>query len=176
MSVPKAMQFKYDELAAIIEPYCDNYLNMEYKTLCLHAVEKLCRKRPSPLSSGSVNTWAAGIIYAVAQNNFIFDKNQSIHMTAEELVEPLGVAKTTASSKAAQIRKLLKIDHFNSEWVLASDIENNSALWYVMVNGLIVDARTLPLEMQIYCAEKGLIPYVPTLRNADEEENAAIED
>ena len=55
MSVPKAMQFKYDELAAIIEPYCDNYLNMEYKTLCLHVVEKLCRKRPSPLSSGIRN-------------------------------------------------------------------------------------------------------------------------
>ena len=97
-------------------------------------------------------------------------------MTAEELVEPLGVAKTTASSKAAQIRKLLKIDQLNSEWVLASDIENNSALWHVMVNGFIVDARGLPLEMQIYCAEKGLIPYVPALRNADEEENAAIED
>ena len=64
----------------------------------------------------------------------------------------------------------------NSEWVLASDIENNSALWHVMVNGFIVDARGLPLEMQIYCAEMGLIPYVPALKNAVEEENAAIED
>ena len=60
--------------------------------------------------------------------------------------------------------------------MLASDIENNSALWHVMVNGFIVDARGLPLEMQIYCAEKGLIPYVPALKNAVEEENAAIED
>ena len=29
-------------------------------------------------------------------------------MTAEELVEPLGVAKTTASSKAAQIRNAVE--------------------------------------------------------------------
>ena len=170
MSVPKAMKFKYDELAAIIEKYCDEYLNMEYEDLCLHALGKLCRKRPSPLSSGRANTWAAGIIYAVAQNNFIFDKSQTIHMTAEELVEPFGLAKTTVSSKAAEIRKLLKIDHFNSEWVLASDIENNSALWYVMIDGLMVDARMLPMDMQIYCANKGLIPYVPALRNNDAED------
>lgn len=164
MSVPKTMQTKYDELSAIIEPYCDEYLNDEYKTLCLHALEKLCRKRPSPLTSGRARTWAAGIIYAVAQNNFIFDKNQPIHMTAEELVEPLGVAKTTAASKAAEIRKMLKIDHFNFEWVLASDIEKNPMLWYVEVNGIPMDARRLPLEMQIECARRGLIPFVPGLK------------
>jgi hypothetical protein len=164
MAVPKAMQEKYNEIAAILEPYCDEYLNDEYKELCLHALEKLCRKRPSPLISGKATTWAAGIIYAIGQNNFIFDKSQPIHMTAEEIVEPLGMAKTTAANKAAEIRKMLKIDHYNSEWVLASDVENNAALWFVEVNGLAVDARTLPLEVQIYCAEKGLIPYVPGLK------------
>ena len=45
MSVPKAMQGKYDEIAAILIPYCDEHLNDEYKDLCLHALEKLCRKR-----------------------------------------------------------------------------------------------------------------------------------
>ena len=164
MSVPKNMQAKFDELMAIISPYCEEFLNEEYKELCLHAVEKLCRKRPSPLSSGRARTWAAGIVYAVGQNNWIFDKNQPIHMTAEELVEPFGVAKSTASSKAAEIRKMLKIDHFNSEWVLESDVESNMMLWFVSVNGLPIDARTLPLEDQIYCAEKGLIPYVPALK------------
>ena len=163
MSVPKAMQSKYDELAEIIEPYCDEFLNEEYKELCIHALEKLCRKRPSPLLSGRAKTWAAGIIYAIGQVNFILDKEQEIHMTAEELVAPLGVAKTTASSKAAEIRKLLKIGHFDSEWMLASKIEDNPMLWYVSIDGMIVDARTLPLEMQIYCVEKGLIPYAPAL-------------
>ena len=140
------MQGKYDEIAAILIPYCDEHLNDEYKDLCLHALEKLCRKRPSPVASGRAKTWAAGIIYAIGQNNFIFDKSQAIHMTAVELVEPLGIAKTTASSKAAEIKKLLKIDHFNSEWVLASDMESNPMLWLVEINGL---------------PERGLIPYVP---------------
>ena len=125
------MQAKYDELCAIIGSHGDDYLSVEYKTLCLHALEKLYRERPSPLTSGRARTWAAGITYAVAQNNFIFNNNQPIHMTTEEMVEPFGVAKTTAASKAAEIRKILKIDHFNSEWVLASDIEKNPMLWYV---------------------------------------------
>ena len=161
MSVPKTMQAKYDELAAIIEPCCDEYLNDEYKTLCIHALEKLCRERPSPLTSGRARTWAAGIIYAVAQNNFIFDKSQPIHMTAEELVEPLGVAKTTAASKASEIRKMLKIDHFNSEWVRPSRMDDNPLLWLVEVDGFVVDARSLPPELQAECARQGLIPYAP---------------
>ena len=105
MAVPKAMQEKYDEIAAILTQYCDEHLNDEYKKLCLHALEKLCRKRPSPVTSGRANTWAAGIIYAIGQNNFIFDKSKAIHMTAEELVEPLGVKKSTAGGKATEIRK-----------------------------------------------------------------------
>lgn len=165
MSVPKVMQAKYDELAAIIEPYCEEYLNQEYKEICIHVLEKLCRKRPSPLNSGRAMTWAAGIVYAVGQNNWIFDKSQKLHMTAEELVAPLGVAKSTAATKAAEIRKMLKIDHFNAEWVLPSDVEKNSALWYVSMDGLVIDARTLPIEVQIYCAERGLIPYVPALKD-----------
>jgi hypothetical protein len=33
-----------------------------------------------------------------------------------------------------------------------------------MVDGLIVDARSMPLEIQIVAYEKGLIPYIPDLQ------------
>ena len=90
MSVPKNMQDKYDEIAALIAPFCDEYLNDEYKALCLHALEKLCRKRPSPLLSGRARTRAGGILYAVGQANFLFDKSQTPHMKASELAERIG--------------------------------------------------------------------------------------
>ena len=114
MGVPKAMRGKYDEVAALIEPYCDTYLDGEYRSLCLRALEKLCRKRPSPVQSRRPGTWAAGIIYAIGQANWVFDKDSPIHMTADELVAPLGVSKSTASSTAAEIRKWLKIGLFGS--------------------------------------------------------------
>ncbi|MBQ8706984.1 MAG: hypothetical protein IJ523_02715 [Succinivibrionaceae bacterium] len=160
MAVPKAMQTTYDIIKSILEPYCDEQLNSEYKELCLHALEKLCRKRPSPLLYGRAYIWAAGIVYAIGQNNFIFDQSRHLHKSADELSEPFGLAKTTVSSKAAEVRKLLKISQSNPEWTLPSDVENNPLLWMVNFNGMCVDARMLPPEIQTICAERGLIPHV----------------
>lgn len=161
MGVPKAMRGKYDEIAAIVSPFCDEHLGNEYRELCLRALEKLCRKRPSPVLSRRPVTWAAGIIYAVGQANWLFDKGQPVHMSAGDLADLLGVSKSTASSTAAEIRKLLKIDQFSAEWVLPSRVEDNPLLWLVEVDGYVVDARRLPLELQDECARLGLIPYVP---------------
>lgn len=167
MNVPKEMQKTYEEISKLLIDYSSEYLSKEYEELCLHALEKLCRKRPSPLKSGRSNTWAAGIVYAIGSNNFIFDKSQPIHMTSKELSAPFGVAASTASSKAALIKKLLKINYFSAEWCLPSQVADNAMLWMVSINGLAFDARMLPLEMQEMCHEKGLIPYVPAYKNQD---------
>lgn len=167
MNIPKEMKSTYGEISAILTDYCANYLSKEYEELCLHALEKLCRKRPSPLKSGRSNTWAAGIIYAIGANNFIFDKSQPIHMTAKELVAPLGVAASTASAKASAIKKMLKINYFQQEWCLPSSMEDNPMVWMVTVNGLPIDARMLSAELQEICYEKGLIPYVPAYKDRD---------
>ena len=132
MAIPKSMQAKYDAIAAIIEPYCDQYLSDEYKTICLYALEKLCRKRPSPLKSGRDKTWAAGIIYAIGSTNFIFDKDQPIHMTAEQLVAPLSVAKNTAAGKAAEIKKMLNISYFAPDWTLSSITKDHPYAWMIL--------------------------------------------
>lgn len=167
MAVPKAMQEKYNDIADIIISYADTHLNDEYKALCLHALEKLCRKRPSPLLHGRNATWAAGIVYAIGSNNFIFDKSQPIHTTGKELAAGFGVAASTASAKAADIRKMLKISHGNAEWCLPSLADDNMMLWMVELNGMLLDVRTLPLQYQMHAYEKGWIPYVPALRDAE---------
>ena len=170
MSVPKEMQGKYEEIGAILKEYCAEHLDEEYESLCLHALEKLCRKRPSPLLGGKPNTWAAGIVYAIGSNNFIFDKSQSIHMTAKELVAPFGLSTSTASAKGAEIKKMLRIDIFKAEWCLQSRIENNTMIWMVEVNGIPFDARYLTEELQVMCYERGLIPYVPAHKHQQEQD------
>lgn len=161
MNVPKEMRETYEEISKLLIEYSEKYLNKEYEELCLHALEKLCRKRPSPLKSGRSNTWAAGIVYAIGSNNFIFDKSRPIHMTSKELVAPFGISASTASSKAAQIKKVLKIDFFHAEWCLPSEAASNPMLWMVSIDGTIFDARRLPVEIQKICYEKGMIPFVP---------------
>ena len=169
MSIPVNMQAKYDEIAPIIAKFCDEKLNGDYKGLCLRLLEKLCRKRPSPLLGGRPGTWAAGIVYAIGSNNFIFDNSQEIHMTAGELASAFGISASTAGTKAGEIRKMFNISYLNVEWILPELIEDSPAIWMVMVDGLIVDIRDMPPEIQQQAFEMGIIPYVPGEREARQE-------
>ena len=169
MKISAQMRPVYEEIARMIEEYCEKYLNEEYLELCLRLLEKLCRKRPSPLLKGRRNTWAAGIVYAIAANNFIFDKSMPIHLTADELSRPFGIAPSTAGNKAAEIRKLVRMSPWDTEWLLKELVEDNPAIWMLSVDGFIVDARDLPLEFQQEAARRGLIPYVPAPRKKQEQ-------
>ena len=165
-NIPKTMSTRYVEIAQIIEKFCDEKLNEEYKDICLRALAKLCRKRPSPLTSGKAQTWACGIVYAIGSSNFIFDKSQAITMTANEIREWFNLSKSTAGNKATEISKLLDLSYFNTEFQLKSLTDKNPTVWYLKVNGYIVDIRTMPREAQEEAFYKGLIPYIP----ADKEE------
>ena len=169
MKIPAQMQPVYEEIAGTIGEYSEKYLSEEYKAICLRLLEKLCRKRLSPLLKSRRNTWAAGIVYAIAANNFIFDKSMPIHLTADELSRPFGIAPSTAGNKAAEIRKLIRMSPWDAEWLLQKRIEDNPAIWMISVDGFIMDVRDLPLEFQQEAARRGLIPYVPAPRQRSEE-------
>lgn len=77
--------------------------------------------------------------------------------------EAFGVAKGTMSAKARQVRDLLRIDHFAPEFQRADIVAENPAVWLVLVDGLAMDARNLPTELQMAAYQRGLIPFVPAL-------------
>jgi hypothetical protein len=160
-AIPKAMIARYMEIAEIIKGFCHDKLNDEYNDICLRALAKLCRKRPSPVASGKARTWACGIVYAIGSSNFIFDKSQPIHMTAAEISEGFGLSKSTAGNKAAEVGNLLNLSYFNTEFLLNALIDKNPAVWYLQVNGYLVDIRNMPRGAQEEAFRKGLIPYIP---------------
>ena len=170
MSVPKNMQEKYDEISALIIRFCDEKLDTEYKELSLALCEKLCRKRPSPLQTGKAQVWACAIVYTVGFVNFIFDKSQPIHMTSAEMAEGFGVAQSTVTGKSKQIRDMLKITQADPQWTLPSQMDSNPMVWYLEVNGLPVDIRRMPMDLQLEAYSRGLIPYVPALKDAGDSE------
>jgi len=161
MPIPANIKEKYDEIAALLTVFCDEKLNDEYKELCLLLLKKLSRKRPSPISGGRPGTWAAGIVYAIGSNNFIFDKSQKLHMTSVEIASAFGVSSGTASGKGNEIKKMFDISYFNPEWQLVEFLENNPVIWMVMVNGIVVDIRKMPMEVKEQAFEMGIIPYIP---------------
>ena len=159
--VPKKMREKFDAIVALTDKVCLEHLNEEYAQLARQATAALCRKRPSPLLSGRVNSWACGVVYALGFVNFLFDKSQDPHMRATELCAAFGVAKGTGAAKSRAVRDALKMVQMDPHWYLPSQMDDNFMAWMISVNGLIVDVRSMPLEIQEIAYEKGLIPYVP---------------
>jgi len=159
--VPKAGQAIFNAIVELTDDFSKENLNEEYAQLIRHATAALCRKRPSPLEKGKIESWACGITHAIGMVNFLFDKSQTPHIGSAELYKKFGVGQSTGQSKSKAVRDLLGMSQLDPNWSLASRIERNPLVWMLTVNGLIVDIRNTPRELQEIAFEKGLIPYIP---------------
>jgi hypothetical protein len=159
--VPEKMRPIYEDIVALTDAVCRTHLNQEYADLSRKMAATLSRKRPSPLASGRAKTWAAGIVYALGQVNFLFDKSQTPSMGARDLCALFDVNQNSASGKAKLIRDTLNINLFDHRWILPGKIAKNPIVWLVSVNGRIVDIRNMPRPIQEEAFRKGMIPYIP---------------
>lgn len=160
-NVPKPMVDKYLAIIELTNSFSDKHLNDEYSQLIRYAVAALCRKRRSPLATGRVNTWACGITHAVGMVNFLFDKSQTPYIGATDLYNEFGVGQSTGQGKSKQVRDILKMYQLDPNWSLSSRIDSNPMVWMLSVNGVVVDVRSMPREVQEMALNQGLIPYIP---------------
>ena len=65
------------------------------------------------------------MVYALGQVNFLFDPASEPCVTADQLSAAFGLAKSTMSGKARQVRDLLRIDHFPPEFQRADMAADN---------------------------------------------------
>lgn len=162
LRVPAVLRSRVGKILAITDGFCLERLDGEYASLCGRIVAKLARKRPSPLVRGDARVWAAGAIYAVGANNFLFDPNETQHLTVDELSELLGVPKSTMAAKAKRIRDFLALTgQMDAEFCRRELLEDHPLAWLVQVNGIIVDAQSLPTGLQAEARRRGLIPNLP---------------
>jgi hypothetical protein len=155
------MQATYASIIALTDAFCGTHLNNEYRDLARTMTASLCRKRPSPLTSGQHRTWACGIIHLLGQLNFLSDKATKPYMTTAEICTACGVGQSTASAKARVISDALNTHRMDPTWMLRSIVDRNPLVWMAEVNGMLVDLRDMPREVQVIAYEKGMIPYIP---------------
>jgi hypothetical protein len=163
LKIPVAMRPAAEAIIALTDQVCPELLDEEYAGLSRIVVAKLARKRPSPIQSGRASTWAGAVVYALGQVNFLFDSATKPYATADDLSATFGVAKSTLSAKAKQVRDLTKMSWGTAEFLREDMIEASPMIWLIQVDGLIVDARELPLPVQAQAFELGVIPYIPAL-------------
>jgi hypothetical protein len=64
---------KKDILIEMTDGFADRHLDEEYKMLCRKLINKMSRKRQVPFLSGRLDIWAASVVYALGQINFLFN-------------------------------------------------------------------------------------------------------
>jgi hypothetical protein len=162
--IPKAMAEKFAAITQLTDAFCAQHLNEEYRRMIHRVVGALARKRPASLSSGNESVWAAAAVHAVGRVNFLDDPSQDPHCKPKVIYAFFGVAESTGQNKSKAIRDALKMGPFSPEWTLPSRLADNPMVWLLQVNGLMMDIRTAPLELQRIAYEKGLIPFIPAER------------
>jgi hypothetical protein len=166
LKIPGELRPLVVEILTITDEVCAEHLDREYGELCRVLVGRLARKRPSPLARGDARIWAGGAIYTVGRVNFLFDRSQQPHLSADRLAECVGVVKTTMANKAALIAKTLDLGLYEPALTRMAMLEQHPLSWMVMINGFIVDARTLPEEIQDEARRLGVIPDLQARRAA----------
>jgi hypothetical protein len=147
-----------EKIFELTDAFCAAHLDQEYAALCRRLVAKLAGKRPSPLRRGQPRIWAAGALHVVGANNFLFDPSQTPHLTSDRLSELVGVPKGTIAGKAKGIRDTLALDAMDAEFCRRELLADHPVAWLVEMDGIVIDARVLPVELQVEAASLGLIP------------------
>jgi hypothetical protein len=168
--IPEAARPAYAAVADLIDAFCREHLNEEYRVMCRKLAGTLARKRPSPLLSGKPATWACGIVRTIGWVNFLDDSSRQPHLKLTAIDKAFGVAESTGQGKSKSIRTMLKIRTFDPRWTLPSGMDDNPMAWMIQINGLTLDARYLRQEIQEEAYRKGLIPHIPADRTKDDPE------
>jgi len=151
LRVPTSLVPRVTDIVETTDRFCAEHLDAEYAELCRQLVGRLARKRPSPLASGPVKTWAGAVLHAIGTLNFLFDRTQRPHMTVAELCRLAGISQSTAARRSREIRDLLRLVFFEPG----------------LTRGGIVEQSPLGMLVQV---DGGLIAPLDLLRSIDEDE------
>jgi hypothetical protein len=160
--IPRSMAEKFAAITGLTDAFCEAHLSDEYRVLIHRVIGSLARKRPSPLLRGKESAWAAAVVHAVGKVNFLDDKSQDPHCESKTLFEYFGISLGTGQSKSREICEALQMGPMSPAWTLPSRLADNPLVWMLEIDGLVIDIRLAPPELQQLAFEKGLIPYLPT--------------
>jgi hypothetical protein len=137
--------------------FCDLHLDDDYKQLAEKLILKMKRKRTVPFLRGRVKTWAAAILYALGQINFLFDRSFEPYVEASVIPEYFGVSQSTAGQKAKVIRDMFDLYYWHPEFSTQQMRASDPYRGKVMINGFIVPIHMLPPEAQEELRNRGII-------------------
>ncbi len=166
------------DVITLTDAFCLENLNEKYAELCRQPAEELARQQPSPLLRGRLTSWASGTVRTIGFVNFLGASDRERCLKIKEIDGPFGIAQSTGLAKSREIRNMLDIDWFEPSWTLTSEIGMNPFTWLLEANGMPLDVRYAPREIQEIAFAQGLIRYIPDSRQVEpkQKQKAATRD
>ena len=112
---------KYEEIIDKIISFSNEYLNDEYKNICIGAAETLFLNNEEQLKKGKSFSWAVGIVHAIGTVNNLFDSKEEPYIKAADLYKEFGVSSSTGSSKSKEVKNLLDLSKENTKWIIGKN-------------------------------------------------------
>ena len=120
---------RFLEIKEKISEFSDKYLDKEFKTLNLKLLKKLEKRDYVSLNRGKIENWTCGIIFAIGQLNFLFERSFSPYVNNDQLCYYFNVKKQNMWIKSRNIRKLLNLklgnEDFSTKFVLSLNIPDS---------------------------------------------------
>jgi hypothetical protein len=107
--IPAAHQERFAEVAALIEQFGQAHLDAELTGFGIELWSRICRRKTADCLRGKASVWAASVTHVVARMNFLFDRNQPVHLTFDTICGFFQTNKTTIGGKATEIERLLRL-------------------------------------------------------------------
>nr|CRH06192.1 protein of unknown function [Candidatus Magnetococcus massalia] len=111
-------QGRAEQISTLFAEFAEDILPASAASIGQRMAQQLAAIDPCPLTKGKAENWAAGMIYALAQANQLFQSEALLRLNASDLCEVMAVSKATVSSKAREVRQLLKMDEEPKAWQL----------------------------------------------------------
>ena len=115
---------KEKELIKLINAFCDKYLDEEYKNLSVKLIKRMANEEKVLFNCGSLENWAASILYALGQINYLFNKtHEGQYVSRKTLLRFYHAKSSTITNKSAEIKKKYNLD--SREYYTSTTLEYN---------------------------------------------------
>jgi len=112
----KKIAKRMEAIKSMIEDFGRIKLDSMHTGLALKLCNRIARMRKLSIQRGRIEIWASAIVHVIARVNFLFDPENEISITADDVCKFFGTKKTTVSSKAGLIQKACDIYLGNKEY------------------------------------------------------------
>ncbi|MFH1984011.1 MAG: DUF6398 domain-containing protein [Pseudomonadota bacterium] len=123
-------------IRGLLVDFCGRFLTYEMTQRVFNLCDRLDVGTEFSLNRGRQEIWAAAIVYAIAQLNFLFYTDDPLDVTPEDINTFFGTKPGSVSSKARQIRHTLDIDTGDPDYCTPDIVD--AASFYETPEGIII--------------------------------------